>query len=400
MRSRRNTALHLGIDANEFRREWMEDHLRHWLRAAPRPNGFFRSAFDRRWHPAAEQYATLVSQARLLYVFAAGWHVTGEPACRDAVGRGSGFLLKHFRDGVHGGWFWSVSPDGSVREDHKQSYGHAFVIWGLAHAYSVTGDDRLLRAIERTWEVLDERLRDEQGGIALRAARDFSDRSGGACQNQMMHLFEALLAVQELTGSPYALRRAERTAEFLFRRLYVERPSRVDAYLAEDGDEAWRPLPRDRGGRVNLGHQFEWAFLLSRAVQIGADPGWIEIGRRLLDFARRAGQTPSGGLHTWCGYDGAPCPGALSWWEQAEKLRALMHYAACRGRDECRPAFERSLAFVRTAFRDPAFGGWYRKVSPDPPHAPVDEDKGEVRKVGYHVTAMYMEALRLAGPQA
>ena len=106
------------------RRRLVEDHLAHWLAAAPTESGFFNAALDRRWSPAEHREATLVSQGRLLYVFATGWEVTRDHAYADALRKGAGFLLDHFRDDEHGGWFYSCSPDGRVLADHKDSYGH------------------------------------------------------------------------------------------------------------------------------------------------------------------------------------------------------------------------------------------------------------------------------------
>jgi len=391
------------IDAEWFRRSLVEDHLRKWLKAAPTENGFFRNDFDRRWRPAMEQRATLVSQCRLLMVLATGYSLTGERDFADAVRRGAGFLLEHFRDEVHGGWFHACAPDGEVLSDFKDCYGHAFVIFGLSHAYRALGDEKLLDAARETWNVVASRFADEAGGLYARLGRDWDKGAQrGRTQNPVMHMFEALLALHESARDGDSLDAARRIAEFVFGELYEPNAG----YLPEHFDEKWQPLPFDKRGWVNIGHQFEWAWLLSRAVELGLDARHVEYGRRLLAWAMRFGYDRAhGGIYTWTSYEGQVTGGSTrltasrskGWWQQAELIRALMHYGIRRGCDEVWSDFEQSLTFVKRAFLDAGHGGWYEAVEED--GSPIEERtrKGSPTKVGYHVTAMHAEALRLAG---
>ena len=380
------------IDGEWFRRSFVEDNLAHWLAAAPTEGGFFRTALDRQWRPARRQTATLVSQSRLLFVFAAGYEVTGDPACLDAVRKGADFLIDHFRDAECGGWFWSVSPTGELLEDHKNSYGHAFVIFGLAHAARVTGEARYAEAATACWEDMKRHLRYGGGGIKPGTNRDFSRVRGGNTQNPMMHLFEALLALHDATGSQQVFDDAVALAEFIFGRLYQADAGR----LPERYDEQWKALPVARGGYVDLGHQFEWAFLLSRAVQKGFPKRYLEIGGRLLEYGMKvAYDRQAGGIASAGDYNDRVIRPEKGWWQQCELLRALMHYAAVRGREELWPAFDQSLAFVKAGFLDAEYGGWFSSYDPARPRRQMD--KGSNWKVGYHDAGMYAEALRLAG---
>ena len=376
------------IDGEWFRKSLVEDNLSHWLAAAATESGFFRSALDRRWRPAGRQVATLVSQSRLLFVMAAGYEVTGREDYRRALRKGAEFLLSHFRDDEHGGWFWSVDADGRPIDMHKDSYGHAFVIFGLSHAGRVTGERRYLQVALETWGVVKTNFRDELGGIYRRAGRDWSDRAGHS-QNPMMHLFEALLALHDATGSQEVLDDALALAEFIFTRLY----DAAGGYLPEEYDELWRPLPVERGGRVDLGHQFEWAFLLSQAVAKGFPARYLETGQRLLAFGMAHGfDAEAGGIFLSTDYTGAVRNRDKGWWQQCEHLRALMRYAAEHGRNDLWEPFEKSLAFVKAHFIDSRYGGWY--AAPD--GGAGGGRKGSVWKAGYHTTGMYLEALRLA----
>jgi mannose/cellobiose epimerase-like protein (N-acyl-D-glucosamine 2-epimerase family) len=380
------------LDRQWIERSLVRDALAHWVAVAPTESGFFRNALDRRWRPAEEQHATLVSQGRLLYVFAVGYEVTGQRAYLDALRKGAAFLAGRFRDGEHGGWFFGCGPDGRVLEDHKDSYGHAFAMFGLSHGARALGDRALEAAALETWEVVRTRLRDDAGGLKRRTSRDFRVASGTNSQNPIMHMFEAAQALHEATGSRAAFEAVAGLAEFLFDRLFDE----AGGYVAELYDERWRPLDPDRGGYVNVGHQFELAFLVCRAVERGLSAAYLAKAHRLVDWGLKSGYDRGiGGIFSGCRYDGSVTHATKGWWEQAELLRALMHVAELHGRDDLWEPFEESLALVREHFMDAEYGGWFASYDPAAPPEDRPTDKGSAWKVDYHVTGLYAEALRL-----
>ena len=147
---------------------------------------------------------------------------------------------------------------------------------------------------------------------------------------------------------------------------------------------------------IELGHQFEWAFLLSRAVERGFPEEYLKTGRRLLDYGMQvAYDREEGGIFSRGDYDGNVRPAPKGWWEQAELLRALAHYAAVRDRDDLWQPFAQSLKFVQRRFIDAEHGGWFRSYEAGVPRSVEEQNKGSVWMVGYHVTGMYWEALRM-----
>lgn len=381
------------IDGAWFERSLADGNLAHWLSAAVTDSGFFRVSLDRRWRPTGEAVGTLVSQSRLLYAFAAGWQLTRDERYRAAVRGGAEFLLRHFRDAEHGGWAWSCDERGAVLDDEKNTYGHAFVILGLSHAYRATGDERFRSAARETWEVVRTRLRDAHGGYVWHTTRDFAHPTDQRSQNPMMHLFESLLALYDVSGEKAVFDGAGELLGFLFGRLY--QPS--GGYLPEAYDPDWRPLPDQEGGLIDVGHQFEWAYLLSEAVQRGLPPAHLATGRQLLETGMRLGyDDAAGGIVGSVTYDGTPRTRVKGWWQQCELLRALMRYAARHEQPELWEPFTQSLEFAKRYLMDFEFGGWYESFDPTrPDHTPTH--KGSIWKAGYHVTGMHVEALRLVG---
>jgi mannose/cellobiose epimerase-like protein (N-acyl-D-glucosamine 2-epimerase family) len=376
------------IDTDWFRSLAL-DLLSRWLDAADTDEGLFLPQLDRQWRRIGEPEGTVVSQTRLLHNFAIANDLTDDDRYRDAVVRGARFLLDGFRDHEHGGWFHAVGPGAVVRDDHKNSYDHAFVILGFAHATRITGEPDFRAAMLEAWEILDRRFRDERGGFMRYLTRDFAPREMRRTQNPTMHLFEALLAAGQV--EPEMLAEAEKIGRFVLGNLV-----RWDGQpcMPEFFDLDWRPLSAAADGRVVIGHQFEWAWLLSCATERGLPGWWVAPATDLLQFGLRHGLSDGGSVCT-TDYDGTVIDAEHGWWEQCELIRALMHHAVRHGRSDLWPVFYAAVTFAKERCVDDEFGGWLSQPDTDPTDtAPA---KGSGTKVDYHVIGMCAEAIRLGG---
>jgi mannose/cellobiose epimerase-like protein (N-acyl-D-glucosamine 2-epimerase family) len=386
----RKGALRAHIDPEWFRKA-LADETEHWLKAADTPNGFFRPSLDRQWQPVGEQTANLTSQGRHIFMRALGYDLTRNPAYLESLRKGTDFLLANFRDRQYGGLFFSVSPEGKVVDDRKDSYGTAFAIFGLSHAARVTRDQGYRKAALETWAEMKKNLRDQAGFYKLGTTRDYSQVRGTNSQNPMMHLFEALLALHDTTGSKEVFSDAEAHGNAMFTKLFQER----GGYLPEFYDAEWKPLPASQRGHPDLGHQFEWAFLWSHAVEKGFTKSYLRFGERLLDYGMKvAYDVENGGIFSVGDYEGNPVKGLKGLWQQCEFLRALMHYAVVRNHKELWEPFDKSLELFKRNFMDSEYGGCFTSYyDPSKPSARLGKIGGD----SYHLHGMYSEALRLSG---
>ena len=376
--------------------DWFRDHLLtdllpHWRNSAITSNGFFWPQLDRAWSRHCSGLGTLVSQSRLLFVFSTGYRLTGEKAYLDATAAGADFLLNAFQDRRRGGWFWSCDSNGKIVNDYKDCYGHAFVIFGLAHAFRATGDPRYSKAAEQTYEVIRTRFRDSHGGLMWRLSADFQDNDTERSQNPMMHLFEALSEFADATGKREYLDEARGIADFLFAPIAGnEMPPLPEVYAMD-----WRPKPTADGGYSAGGHLFEWAYLLSAAVERGLPESYLRLAERCLrhgvEFAL---DREHPGVVTRVSLEGQPLDYRKSFWEPCEAIRALLHFAVLRGRPDLLPVCRDVLQFTREHFIDPQHGGWFADLTRE--GTPVGVFKGNEWKVDYHSGGMCAEALQLA----
>lgn len=378
---------------------WCAGQLREtagrWLEACPAPGGLFLPEMDRRWQPRTGSCATLVSQSRLLYVFSRGAARGGDHRFVRAVESGAEALLSRFATPA-GGWASCVAPDGVLIDATFSAYGNAFVVFGLAHAHAATGDPRYRAAALTTRQWVRAHMADGDGGLVPHLDAELRDTGQILSQNPLMHWFEALLALGTIGGAPEALVEARSLADFVLSQLVEPLPGRLPRVLPELYLPHWVALPAEQGGRIDVGHQFEWAFLLARATELGLGSDLADAGADLLEAGLTlGGGAEDGGLRSPVLPDGTPVAGPPGWWQQCEALRALAHYAARRDRIDLWPRIRALTRFCDSRLIDPEYGGWF--MTPWPECDGAGMDKGTVWKVDYHVVGMCDEGIRL-GP--
>lgn len=379
------------IDTEWFRCQ-LEDLVCRWLQFAPTQDGFLRCDADRSWKSRGENVATIVSQTRLLFNFAAALKLArigaisvDTAAVQDAGAKGLRFLIRHFLDNA-GGWFWSVGSDGGVREDTKDTYGHAFAIFALSWASRYIAVDEANRQeaaslAQQTWQTVRLQFADTEGGFIRRRDRFFQkDLDKERSQNPLMHMFEALIVARELMGAEWAKEALSTLYQFVFGRLYQP----ASGCIPEVYDKKWQPLVTPPG-RTELGHQFEWAYLLTEYT--GSVP---PEAIRLLFYGLNHGLNPETGairsnLHS-------PADAPLAWWTQTEALRAMYRL---EHRSNGRLGLAQNIAklshFMKCHMVDPEYGGWYTSLYPD--GRVQTSDKGSVWKLDYHTIAMCAELI-------
>lgn len=415
------------IDREWLRTSLVNGLLDYWLKASVMPNGFIQENLDRTWKPWGEQReASLNGQGRQLYSLAIGYEMSHQDKrYLDGVRKGADFLMK-MHDDQHGGYFNRTTPDLKVVDDSKTGFT-SFVIYSLATAARVTKDPKYATAAMEAFHEVRDKMRDgpfflgsmnrEFTGPAVRggrgpagaagasgpggAAAGRAGRGGAGGHSLNVHMFEALLGLYDATGSKEVW--DEITAELnAIEKLYDYQ----NGYLPEGYDKDWKPTSGPASGgvaRANTGHLFEWASLLSRAVELGADPKFVELGSRSIDLGIKNGYNDAvGGLG---GVNAAGQPTQMLWWPQCEVLKATAHYAILRGRSDLWPYFEKTLAFVKKEYLDTKDGGWFEAYVPGQPREAQGEKafiKGSVDGPewgSYHQTSMFSDLWRITDPK-
>ena len=417
-----NAEIAKHIDRDWIRKSLVTDLLDYWVKASVMPNGFIQENLDRKWQPWGEQReASLNGQGRVLYTFSIGYEVSGgQQRYLDAITRCADFLLK-MHDDQYGGYFNRTTPDWKVIDDTKGGF-QSFAIFSLAHAGRVTKKQSYVDGALACYRELRSKMADgpfisgnfkrdfsgpagrgagggrgtgaaaAAGAPGAAAGRGFGPPPGGHGLN--VHMFEALMGLYEATRS-----------KEVWDTITAELNQMAKSYdyqlgnLSESYDAEWKPVGNRTG---NPGHLFEWASLLSHAVELGADPRFIELGSRNLDLGLKSYNKEVGGLG---GVNASGAPALMLWWPQCEVIKATANYAILRGRGELWPYFHQTLDFVKKTYLDTEFGGWFEGYIPGSTRDQIGERgyiKGAVdgpELSPYHMTSLFYDLWRISDPK-
>lgn len=377
-----------------------------WLaRCLDAESGGFHAHFSAGGDPLGPLPKFLVTQARLTWFFArlSRLGVLPEDSAKLAA-HGSEFLLNHLQDRESGGYFWSVTHDGSAPvEPEKRVYGHAFALFALAEAARLPGMTGLAAPATEMALVIREKFRDPQfGGYFRSRSRSWSTpgNPGGHWDgrvkslNDHLHIMEAMIALQELPGRTVA---NGALVETLLAIMTVAMDP-ATGHIRERFEADWTPSKGPDRHRASYGHEVEVAWMIPVAAERAGLPPGMVLGPavRTMRHALRTGwDRRRGGLFE-SGREGRRADGrAKSWWVQAEGLLAGLSLYLRTGLPEFAEFYLETLRWIEESQTDWAVGDWHHTVHPT---GQVSGDKGDEWRDPYHQGRALMECLELIRP--
>jgi mannose-6-phosphate isomerase len=282
------------------------------------PCGGFYDRLSRRLVANPSSDKRLMVQCRQLYVYSLAELMRPDQGWRAVAENCFDFLETHYRDKKYGGWFFSVTSGGAPAVRTKDCYGHAFVLFGLAHYYAATGSRSALEFAEETVDLLERHLSAREGGFHSAAEEDWKIIPDIRRQNPHMHLLEGFIALFEATGSARYRKHAEQIIELFSERLFDRTTSTVGEFF----DARWQPAV-DSGHKVEPGHHFEWYWLLRRFEKIIGPLPEAGIADSVFSWATRHGIDHAlGGVFDQNNRSGEILVATKRFWPIAEAIKA------------------------------------------------------------------------------
>jgi mannose/cellobiose epimerase-like protein (N-acyl-D-glucosamine 2-epimerase family) len=180
----------------------------------------------------------------------------------------------------------AAGTDNKITDGSFDLYNQAFALFGFANvAMSIPDlrEDAIAQA-EKLRALLIARYKHSEAGFHEAVPAIAPLRS-----NPHMHLFEACLAWEAVSDDSLWEELADEIAELAL----IKFIDPVSGGLREYFDLDWSPMPGNKGRIMEPGHQFEWAWLLSRWGQSRQDADALIAARRLYDIGRTFGVNES-----------------------------------------------------------------------------------------------------------
>jgi len=378
-------------DRVELAHKEMQNHLLNELlpfwkvRGVDKEYGGFLTYLDKDGNPTGETLKTLVCQLRMIFTSSevSRYNLDPDGTFLGYAKQGVDFVIDHFWDDKHGGWFWTTEQDGTPADRAKIMYGQCFGVYAMAEYAMASGDRRGLDYAIETYNTLKIKAADVvYGGFGEFFEEDWSpkkpgvyggDRKGYDCH---MHLMEAFTNLYEATGDFKHREETQRIIDLLFAHVMHPEYGTGQAQFAFD----WTPLrailfknvwgadrdvEEDEGRPLNntsFGHNVECAWLLKHSIDIlGLNlDDYKEKIRKLVDHCLAYGiDRKLGGVYCEGPNDGPARERNKEFWQQAECLIGLADAYDIFGEEKYWDAYENVHRFVMDVMINRPVGEWW-----------------------------------------
>jgi mannose-6-phosphate isomerase len=321
-------------------------------------------ALDAGHQPLPPQRYRAMACARQLYLFSS---LIGQvPAAEERAAALFRSLQQHFHDAEHGGWFYSIDPQGAPLDQRKDLYTHAFILFACAHYWNKVREPLVESVLNATLEVLAQRFATGDGLYEASLDRDWSSLDSGPLQNPLMHLAEAFLATLSVRED-IAVQRALVELCTAMQKRFIDPQHSVLMEKPLGAVDNW----------FEPGHQFEWYFLLESSSLLRGSKLHASLERAFV-LTEQSGVDPqTGAVAAMLDLNGSAKDATQRIWAQAEYLRALTL------RPDSEASVQRQLQALQQRFLH--VGGWYE----------CRDEQGEVSRkdmpstTPYHLATCY-----------
>jgi mannose-6-phosphate isomerase len=267
-------------------------------------------ALDAGHQPLPPQRYRAMACARQLYLFSS---LIGQvPAAEERAAALFRSLQQHFHDAEHGGWFYSIDPQGEPLDQRKDLYTHAFILFACAHYWGKVREPLVESVLNATLEVLAQRFATGDDLYEASLDRDWSSLDSGPLQNPLMHLAEAFLATLSVRED-IAVQRALVELCTAMQKRFIDPHHSVLMEKPLGAVDNW----------FEPGHQFEWYFLLESSPLLHGSKLHASLERAFVLTEQLGVDPQTGAVTAMLDLNGSAKDATQRIWAQAEYLRAL-----------------------------------------------------------------------------
>lgn len=355
---------------SSVQKELNENILPFWLKHSVDPvhGGFIGRMFNNlKLEPNAPK--GLILNARILWTFSTLYRLEAKPEYQEMAERAFDYLVRHFHDDVHGGFYWTVDQAGNPLDTAKKTYGQAFMVYAFSEFADAFGRNESLDAAMSLFKLIETKCKDAQyegyfetftreWDIAKDLRLSDKDMDEKKSMNTHLHVLEAYSNLYRITGNR-DVRTALENMIHVFQNRIIN-PEKHCFYLFFD--ETWSV----KTDRISFGHDIEGSWLIWEAAEILNDSNILDHLREVvIQMAREVknhGLDEDGGIF----YEGSPSGITESnkdWWPQAEAAVGFLNACLLSGSEDFYHCAQKSWQFILDNISDARHGEWIWGVS-------------------------------------
>ncbi|MBA7544917.1 Cellobiose 2-epimerase [subsurface metagenome] len=340
----------------------------------------------------------LVLNARILWTFSAVYKKFKNKKDLDLAKRAYDYISKHFYDKDFGGYYWSLTPEGSPAETKKQIYAQAFTVYAFSEYYKITSNPEILKKAIELFRLIEEYSFDpERNGYVEACTRGWKeigdlrlspkDMNEKKSMNTHLHVLEAYTNLYTVWKDAFLKKQLENLIGIFVAHIV----NKEDFHLELFFDEDWN----SKSTLFSYGHDIEASWLLHEAALVSGNKNLIrnieELSVRIANAAK-LGIFQNKALLYEDDRAGRHSDHEFEWWAQAEAVVGFLNAYAIT-LNEAYIEYACSIArFIEEYVVDKKNGEWYFRVDLEG-KAIASHEKAGFWKCPYHNARACLEIL-------
>ncbi len=383
------------------------------------------------WKLEPEPPKMAVTQGRHMWTAAKAAMYFDDDLYASAAQHGFDFFRRKMWDQKYGGFYQMRDHRGETSDylgffDEKRGYGNAFLIYGLAALYELTGDPKVLDFTKEAFYWVEEHAKDPKGlgyfqfltreGKPINKNGEYNTKADDAVeagykdQNSSIHLLEAYTELYNVWHDETLKQKLNDLLTLI--RDVITTP---EGYMNLFFDNEWNPVSfknapkevREKNYRlehVSFGHNYETAFLMleaSHVLGLKDDVKTLTVAKRMLDHALENGWEKDNGGFVDAAYYFAgdkKCTiiqDTKNWWAQGEAINILLMMSKIFPNEEVyRKYFVKEWDYIDKFIIDHEYGDWFEGGLDKQPNYKTGR-KGHIWKGCYHTGRCLMNCTKM-----
>jgi mannose/cellobiose epimerase-like protein (N-acyl-D-glucosamine 2-epimerase family) len=252
-------------------------------------SGTFYTNLDSLWQPfgSAEIYPSMIS--RHLFGYSVAYLLSGNDEYIKIADRTFRWLIDKAWDKEFGGWYDALDEAGNPTLTTKTTFVQVYAITGLTLYYFVTHDSSALSYIEKSNDILEQKVWDRggSGGYYNVMNRDWSiNDSNKSFSSEITPVSGYLIYLYLATKDQKFQDQINRILEMVTFRMV----DRETGWVLEDFDRDWNYIRlKQDASEISVGHNIEATWMLLKNYLLTSDQIQKESGLAIADKLRQTG---------------------------------------------------------------------------------------------------------------
>jgi mannose/cellobiose epimerase-like protein (N-acyl-D-glucosamine 2-epimerase family) len=390
------------IKTMEKTKEYIRKTITEWGRRLPLTPGGYAESVDCNWQEESGAVRTIVTQARLAYVFCHCSRLGNKESetmvdmelsklAIESVRR----IMSVFWNPERRGWIRCVSADGVPLDMTSDTYEQSFGLLALAWEIRVRNNTKIRDTARQALAALDE-----YAAVSLKGGY-LERRAGGVpapglpfpdCRRQdpHMHLFEAFISWYAVDRYGPWLEKAQAMLTLL-REKFRQPDGSLAAYFDYDLN-----LADGEAGKIRIpGDHYEWTWLLRQYEKFTGDLSARKDAEGLYAFAEKYGKDKDGLVFAAVDGNGTILDKNKLFWMQLEMLKAHLAMYEWTGDKAALEAAKKTISLIKEHYMRLDNRLFYNKLDADgnPDTSPT------FSRLLYHFFVAANEAAQVFGDQ-